>query len=43
MTGVKGEHEISRGIEEPVNSSRGQLKKKWKFHRSVHEILMWNG
>ena len=35
-------HGISKGIEKPGNS-RGQLKKKWNFHRSVHEKLMWNG
>ena len=22
---------------------QGSIKKKWNFHRSVHEKLMWNG
>ena len=31
-----GRHGVSKGIEEHGNS-RGQLKKKWNFHRSVHK------
>ena len=36
-----GRHGISEDIEEHGNS-RGQLKQKWNFHRSVHEKVMWN-
>ena len=36
-----GRHGISKGIEEHGNS-RGQLKKKWNFQRSVHEKVIWN-
>ena len=38
---VVGRHRISKGIEERGNS-RGQLKTKWNFQRSVHEKVMWN-
>ena len=36
-----GRHGIFKGIEERGNY-RGQSKKKWNFHRSVHKKPMWN-
>ena len=42
QTGDRGEETWNfQGIEEHGNS-RGQLKKKWNFHRSVHKKVMWN-
>ena len=40
VTGV-GRHGIFKGILERGNS-KDQLKKKWNFHRNVHQKLMWN-
>ena len=36
VTVVAGDMEFAGAIEERANS-RGQLKKKWNFHRSVHK------
>ena len=40
VTAVVEDMEFPGAIEERANS-RGQLKKKWDFHRSVHKKLMW--
>ena len=41
VTWVPHQFGISKGIEEHRNF-RGQLKKKWNFHSSVHKKIMWN-
>ena len=41
VTWVLHQFGISKHIEEHGNF-RGQLKKKWSFHSSVHKKVMWN-